>query len=256
VSRPTRGSTRGLGSSIWRLLKSRQHLLGFLAALAIADAALLVPVLAALDRLTSWTTVARGAFSPDTWHEAMVAAQNGSLETAGALALLVVGDAFLTGWLRGAFLLGLAGDPVTLRPPRDVFLRLAAYTALADVVLLVGARIGGGGGDVVHLAAAFAFLYADYAIVVDRVPVAEAFRRSWRALRRLPGPSILLVLAGVVASSVVYGIFHSGFVDARYVQPTYLLAWLLAGALVIFVLDAAGLTLYRSVSAGADADRP
>jgi hypothetical protein len=234
-----------------RLFVTRQRLVGFLVAVEVANALFLAGIAWSVDGLGSFSRIARDVFliSP---------AIESALESLGspragpilALLALVLAGSLVDGWLRGCFLLGLVGEGVTFRPPRHVVLRLAAYSALVNVAQLVEVALDENGAAVALVvlvpALSAVTLYADYAIVVDDVGLVEGMRRSWETIRMALGISVALWVLWMVVNISVTAIFDGGFEDKKYVQPTYLVAYLLVRALFQFLTDISLVTVYRA----------
>ncbi len=232
----------------------------YLVALGAIGAALDLAIDAARHRFGSFSAFSRAEYDGTiTWRAV------GSLGHASALVLIAVPAAFLvlalaTGWLRACYIDALANGRYAWRPPVETFRRLTLYSILFGLIEL--AFIGLADNDlgayaIVLLLATTPFtLYADYAIVLDGVGIADGVRRSLQVVRRRLGASALaMALLVFYLPLLVSAAFDSGFTDSTHVQPAYLVAWLLAGTLVQFLTDSVLITLYRRTpvsAAGSD----
>jgi hypothetical protein len=241
---------------MWRRFAAKQHLIGYPAALTLVHAALLVPLAVSLDHVSSFSAYARVVYHEDD----LLAMAWGHVPDPRVtvwlgLVLLVVGDAVFAAWLRPGFLRGLIGEGATLRPPRQMAIRIGLYTLLFDGLQVALSSIVNSSTPVVllvHLPLSLVVLalslYGDYAIVVDGVGVIEGIRRSLRTARVTLGPTLLVVIAGdLVLVPLVLAAFGSGFDDTEYVFAPYLLAFLLVEAVLQYAVDVALITIYTSV---------
>jgi hypothetical protein len=160
-----------------------------------------------------------------------------------------LGGAVAAGWLRAAYLLALSGSRLTLRPPLRLVVLLTVYDLafwLSGIGIGLLADVGAGAAALALALLALVnvpFLYADYAIVVDGVGLLEAFTRSVRLVRAALGPSVLVFLAGLIASELAAAAFDNGF-SSSTVQPTFLVAYLLVQVVIQYALDVALITIY------------
>jgi hypothetical protein len=246
---------------MWRdvrtLLVRRQPALGYLIALAAAGVGLDLAVAAVRDAFHSFSSFSRVEFDGVVLLRGV-----GSLGHSSASVWLVVllalgGGALVTGWLRACYLIALADGRYSWLAPRKMIGRLTAYSLLFDVIGLGLIGLGDNGqvgpALVILLVATPITLYADYAIVVDDVGVAEGVRRSVRVFRSRISASLLATFVLLLFLPQLAAVaFKRGFTDATHVQPTYLVAWALVGVLLQFVGDVVLLTLYRSTSLSGD----
>jgi hypothetical protein len=234
-----------------RLVVTRQRLVLLLIAIECVDALFLGGIGWAIDGTGSFSRLARDIFlMPTTVERALETLDAPRAGPLVALAGWLVAAAFLEAYVRASFLLGLIGESTPLRPPRHIVLRLALYGVLVNVVRVVQIALAENGLVAVALVLdpliAAATLYADYAIVIDDVGLPAAVRRSVEAVRATLAYSAGLWLTWLLVLALVDGTFDGGFEDKRYVQPTYLGAYLLVRALVQFLADVSLITVYRS----------
>lgn len=243
-------SPDALWRSIRRLLATKQHLVAYLAAMALVDAALLALVVWAGPGIDSFSDLSRREFNEaETLDHAFGALGSGSAAgIALALAVYLVAGSLIIGWLRVGFIRGLGGDGATLRPPVGVALRMGAYWLFFELATLaVDAMLAHSlvlPGLVALPLASAAFLYADYAIALDDAGVWEAVVCSLRIVRATLRRSIFVWLIALFVAQIVAAAFAPGFDSSSHVQPTFLLAYLLAGVVQQFVLDTVLVTFY------------
>jgi hypothetical protein len=252
VNGTTPAGRSGLWRAMWRRFLARQHLIGYPAAVSAVHAILLLSLAVSLGHASSFSAYARAVYHEndllaDAWDR--VAAPRVSIWF--GLALLVVGQAVVEAWLRPGFLRGLIGEGATLRPPRYLAVRIGLYSLAFDGLSVADsgvAELSGAVALLLYLVLTALFLYGDYAIVVDDVGVVEGVRRSLRVARATLWPTLLVVIVGeLVILPLLIGAFGSGFDDTSYVFPPYLLAYVLAGAVLQYALDVALITIYTSV---------
>ena len=244
------------------LLAHRQPALGYLIAIAGIEALLDLAIAASRDRVSSFSSFSREEFDGTIVWRGFAALGHSSALVWIAVALSLPLAALASGWLRSCYLVALGDGRYTWRPPGGTFARLTLYSLLGGLVGL--GFVGLLDNDQGLIAVALLLvttpftLYADYAIVRDGMGVVAALEASVRVFRRRLGASLLATFALLFYLQLLIGAaFKSGFTDSTHVQPLYLVAWLLAGTLSIFLADAVLLTLYRTtpLSAGAPAVR-
>jgi hypothetical protein len=243
-------SPDALWRSIRRLLATKQHLVVYLAAMALVDAGLLALVIWAHPGISSFSDLSRREFDEaETLEHALGALGSGSTGLIAALAIYFVAGSLIIGWLRVAFIRGLGGDGATLRLPLAVTVRMGVYWLGFELATLgVDAMLAHSlvlPGLVALPIASAAFLYADYAIALDDAGVWESVVCSLRIVRATLRRSLFVWLIALFVAQIVAAAFAPGFDSSSHVQPTFLLAYLLAGVVQQFVLDAVLVTFYR-----------
>lgn len=159
----------------------------------------------------------------------------------------VFGSAAIAAWLRGAFIRSLAERRLVYWPGRTVFARLAAYYALTGLLALGAEALGRAAvlpGLVALLLLNVLFAYGDYAIVIDDLPLLGGLRRSLELLRFRPGPTMTMVWVAFALSALEAVAFVSPLEDGNGVFPPFLLALVLAAALVDYVVDCGLLAIF------------
>jgi hypothetical protein len=231
------------------LLARRQPALGYLVALAAAGVGTDLLVAAAVHQLPSFSQFARREFSEDVLWRGVATLGHGSPLAWLAVVFAIVASAAIAGWLRACYLIALGEGRYGLRAPRRIVTQLVLYWLVLELffVALTALADAGQGGIalVVQLLSTPAWLYAEYAIVFDETSLLRGSQRSLQMFRVRSRASILAVLLLFIASALAYGAFTNGFTDSTHVQATYLGAWELVEALVVFVTDVVLLTLYR-----------
>jgi hypothetical protein len=245
------------------LLVHRQPVLVYLIAIAAIEAASDLAVTASRHRFDSFSEFSRLEFDGTILWRAVAALDDSSALPRIVVVASIVLAAAATGWLRACYIVALGEGRYTVRPPARTFARLALYflcvgfLGLAFVGLLDNHQSLLGLG--LLLATTPFTIYSDYAIVRDEIGVVQALQASARVFRRRLAASLLVTFTLLFyLQLLVSAAFESGFTDSTHVQPLYLVAWLLAGTLVMFLADAVLLTLYRStpLSAGGSAAPP
>jgi hypothetical protein len=246
------------------LLARRQPTLGYLVVLAFLGVGIDLLIAEAGDQLSSFSAFSRREFDEDVLWRVIA-----TLGHAPAIAWIVVllsvpVSAVLSGWLRACYLIALGEGRYSWQAPRAAIVQL---TLLSLLVELLGIGLSaltdhgqGGIAQLVFLVSTPITLFADYAIVYDGVSVVEGMRRSLRMFRVRPRESILATLVVLLVVVLVGAAFMRGFTDSSHVQPTYLGAWELVGALLQFAIDVVLITLYRAtrlgLSGGGSGDSP
>jgi hypothetical protein len=230
-----------------RLFATRQPLIGFLVVFELANAFFLGLIAWSVDGLGSFSRLARDVFLQNPpIQRAFDSLESPRVGPIAALLAFVFVSALVIGWLRACFILSLVGEHVTFRPPRRIVLRLTAYGVLINLLALAGSELGAG-GLLLALLLAPPTLYADYAIAVDDVDLITGLTRSVAVVRATLALSAgLWILLEVLIPATVQAIFDSGFEDKTYVEPTYLVAYLVVLALVQFLIDISLVTVYRA----------
>jgi hypothetical protein len=244
---------------IGRLLANRQpalvYLVGFAFVLVGADLA----VARAVDELPSFSSFARHEFDGDVAWRGFAA-----LGSASALAWVVVllsipVTAVLFAWLRACYLVAVADGRYRLRAPTSLLRQLTLYWAIYLVFELaltgIALDVSAGLWAFLEIVTTPIWLYSEYAIVLDDVSFTTGVWRSIAAFRSRIGTSLALTFGVLFVELLLGEAFDSGFTDSTHVQPTYLVAWELAVALLMFLTDVLVLTLYRRtrLSAGGSA---
>jgi hypothetical protein len=243
-------SPDALWRSIRRLLATRQHLVVYLAAMALVDAGLLALVVWAGPGFSSFSDLSRREFNEaETLEHAFgTLGSDFTVSLAAALAAYLVAGSLIIGWLRVGFIRGLGGDGATLRPPLAVVLRMSVYWLGFELATLgVDAMLAHSlvlPGLVALPLASAAFLYADYAIALDDAGVWAAMVCSLRIVRATLRRSVFVWLIALFVAQIVAAAFAPGFDSSSHVQPTFLLAYLLAGVVQQFLLDTVLVTFY------------
>jgi hypothetical protein len=237
---------------MWRRFVARQHLIAFPAAITAFHAVLLVPLAISLDHVSSFSAYARAVYhEDDLLSMAWDRFADPRVSVWLGFAALVVGQALVEAWLRPGFLQGLVGEGATLRPPRKLALRIGLYSLIFDGLSLAisgVAELNTVVALLLYLALTALFLYGDYAIVVDDVGVVEGVHRSLRVARAALGTTLAVVVIGeFLILPLLLALFGGGFDDTSYVFPPYLLAFVLAEAVLQYALDVALITVYTNV---------
>jgi hypothetical protein len=247
--------------AVWTLLARRQPALGYLIALSAVGTGLDLAVVTVRHAFRSFSAFSRVEFDGVALWRGIGSLGHSSASVWLVVALALTAGALVTGWLRACYLIALAGGRYSWLAPRRTIGRLTAYSLLFDLIGLGLIALGDNGqigADLAILLLATPItLYADYAIVVDDVGVAEGVRRSVRVFRQRLSASLLATFVLLLFLPELAAVaFKNGFTDATHIQPTYLVAWALVGALLQFVGDVVLLTLYRAtpLSAGGSAD--
>jgi hypothetical protein len=255
-----------VNAAYWRevrgLLTSRQPALLYLVAFTFAGVAADLAVARAVDELPSFSSFARHEFDADVAWRGFAA-----LGSASALAWVVVllsipVGAAVFAWLRACYLVALAHGRYQLRAPVPLLRQLAIYwgvylvfeLAMAGIALDVSVGLWA----FLQIVTMPIWLYSEYAIVLDEIPFTTGVWRSIALFRARIRASFGLAFGVLLADLLLGGAFDHGFTDSTHVQPTYLVAWELALALLTFASDVLLLTLYRRTrfSAGGSAGSP
>ena len=252
-----------MSGPFWRdvrtLLTARQQTLGYLVALGALGLGIDLLCARVVDELPSFSAFARHEYDADvTWRAFAALGGSSVLAWAVVLASIPVAAA-LSAWLRACYLVALTEGRYAVQAPRRTVARLAVYWLLYLVFELgltgVGRDVSSGLALLLELAATPVWLFSEYAIVLDDLPFPRAVMRSLAMFRVRTRASIGAVFGLLLVALLVTIAFDRGFVDSGHVQPTYLVAWALAGALLTFASDVVLVTLYRQTrfSAGGSA---
>ncbi len=236
------------------LLARRQPALGYLVVLSFAGVGIDLLIAQAGDQLSSFSAFSRREFDEDVLWRGFAALGHTSAIAWIVVLLAVPVSAALSGWLRACYLIALGDGHYSWQAPRRAIVQLTLYSLLVELLGLGLSALADHGQDgaslLILLASTPITFFADYAIVFDDVPVIEGLRRSLRMFRVRPRESVLAMLVVLLVSVLVAAAFTRGFTDSSHVQPTYLGAWELVGALIVFVTDVVLITLYRGTRLG------
>jgi hypothetical protein len=232
------------------LLARRQPALVYLIALAVLGVATDLLVAAAAHQLPSFSRFSRHEFVDDVLWRGIATIGHASVLVWIAALFAIVASAALAGWLRACYLVALTDGRYALTAPTRTVLRLSGYWLILELYLLGLTAIAltsvGVIALVLQLLSTPVWLYAEYAIVFDDVPLQEGVRRSLRMFRVRARESILAVLVLFIVGELAYAAFTRGFTDSTHVEPGFLVAWELVGSLIVFVTDVVLVTLYRT----------
>ena len=233
-----------------RLFADNQRLLLFACVIRLLKAAAVVPLaLVARDAFRA-DDVARDVADLPTRSADLLAA---GVDAATAVALVGVWIAItlLDAFLRGGLIASFRSARLTLRPPARVVVSLAlvygaTYAAGLGIVALGRDDSLRGLTLPATLLLAVPTLYADYAIVLDRMSPLAALAASARTVRSALLPTIVVFVVLIVA---VVEIESSVFVDpldsATHLLPGFLVGVLLTDAIQQFALDCSLLAAYK-----------
>ena len=232
------------------LLAHRQPALVYLVGLAVVGTGLDLAVVASRHLFHSFSSFSRLEFDGVVQWRAVAALGHSAALVWVVLALSLAVGAAITGWLRACSLIALADGHYSWRAPRQTVLRLTGYSLLYEAIVLGLTGLGDDGqvapALLILLLTTPVTLYADYAIVVDDVPIVEGVRRSIAVFRtRLAASLLVTFFLLIFLPQLADSAFHNGFTDATHVQASYLVAWSLVGVLLQFAGDVVLLTLYR-----------
>jgi hypothetical protein len=240
------------------LLARRQPTLGYLVVLSFLGVGIDLLTAEASDQLSSFSDFSRREFREDVLWRSVAALGHASVIGWVVVLLAVPVSAVLSGWLLTCYLIALGDGHYSWRAPRRTIVQLTFYAVLVELLGLGLSALGDhgqGGILLLILVASMPFtLFAPYAIVFDGVSVVDGLRRSLRMFRVRPRESVLALIVVLLVSVLVTAAFTHGFTDSSHVQPTYLGAWELVGALLVFVTDVVLLTLYRATRLGLSGD--
>jgi hypothetical protein len=246
------------------LLARRQATLGYLVVLSFLGVGIDVLIAETSDQMSSFSAFSRREFDDDVMWRAVAALGHASPLAWIVVLLAVPVSAVLSGWLSACYLIALGDGRYSWKAPRGTIVQLTLYSLLVELldVALSGLTDHGQSGiaQIVFLISMPVTLFAAYAIVFDGASAVEGMRRSLRMFRVRPRESILALIVVLLVVVLVTAAFMDGFTDSSHVQPTYLGAWELVGALLQFAIDVVLLTLYREtrlgLSAGGSGDSP
>jgi hypothetical protein len=240
------------------LLAHRQPTLVYLVVLSFLGVGIDLLIAEAGSQLSSFSAFSRREFDQDVlWRG--VAALGHAPAIAWVVVLLAVPvSAVLSGWLRACYLIALGDGRYSWKAPRQAIVQLTLYSLIVELLGLGLSGLADNGQEgvslLILLASTPVTFFADYAIVFDGVSVVEGLRRSLRMFRVRPRESVLAMLIVLIVSILLAAAFTHGFTDSSHVQPTYLGAWELVGALLVFVTDVVLIALYRRTRLGLSAD--
>jgi hypothetical protein len=243
------------------LLARRQPVLGYLIVLAFASTGIDLLVAEAADQVSSFSRFSRHEFDQDVLWRAVATLGHGSALLWLAVIVTIPVGAALSGWLTACYLIALGDGRYSLRVPTRTIVQLGLFSLILELIGVGLAALDDNGvaplAFVIAVASTPFTLYTAYAIVFDGVDLLEGVRRSLRMFQRRTRFSIIATLILLFAVQLVGVAFLQGFHDSTHVQPTYLVAWNLAGILIVFASDAVLLTVYRAtrgLSAGGSAE--
>jgi hypothetical protein len=233
-----------------RLFADNQRLLLFACVIRVIEAALAVPLtLVARSSLRADDLARDVSDVPSRSVHLLGAGVDGAtaVTLAGVWLAIVLADA----WLRGALIASFRSVRLTLRPPARVFGSLALVygaTNAAGLGIVALARDDSLRGLALPATVLVAVptLYADYAIVLDRLSPLAALAASVRTARHA---ALATFTVFVVLIIVVQEIESSVFIDpldaATHALPGFLVGMLLADGIRQFALDCSLLAVYK-----------
>jgi hypothetical protein len=231
-----------LPQAIGRLIVARERLLLAALALTLIEVVSLLPIVASLHLFTSFvdtvTALATGVES-----DALDAALDGSASAGIALVSSIVGGSLAIAALRCSYLQALVMRDGLPRPQLRRVLWLTALIASTTAILTVSG-LSEGAALVAWMGLTIVTLYADYAIALDGLTLAQSLRASARTLRTRARPSIAILILIFWVELVIELLFQPVFDnDATPISATLLIVTL---AIRTFVTDCALVTIYRS----------
>lgn len=229
------------------LAHTRERLLALAIVATILDALVLLPVMAAVGRTFSASTVARdisltGQLADDAAGRAdALVVLIVSTVVIGALAAAIV-HAMLIG--------GIAGIERWTRPSvRVVLLLTVVYIVVRGAMIAVATlpETWAGAALLGALLLLVLLVYVDYAVVLGEHGLRGAVRESLSILRARPGPSLLVVSLALLLGIVLDEIFAAPMVDASDVFLPGVAALLVARSALAFLVDCALIAIRGTV---------
>jgi len=233
-----------------RLFADNQRLLLFACAIRLLEAAAVVPL----------TLVARDAFRGDDLARDVADLPSRSVHllgagvdaaTAATLAGVWLATTLVDAFLRGGLITSFRSARLTLRPPGRV---VASLALVYGITYAAGLGITALGRDdslrglalPATVLLAVPTLYADYAIVLDRLSPLAAFAASARTVRSALLPTVTAIVVLIVTVvAIESAIFVDPLDSATHLLPGFLVGVLLTDAIRQFALDCSLIAAYK-----------
>ncbi|MBU2601866.1 MAG: hypothetical protein KKA32_06820 [Actinobacteria bacterium] len=212
--------------------------------MGIANLLAFLAVYSSLEDTLSFTAFAKADYSRWQYVQEHLAQLRGSWEAMTAAAAAVVIICLLTAAVRAPYYRAIAGNRYPLAPDSlGEFVRLAGFIAITYLIFylpLFSVTAESTQGQILGFAllvVAVLLVFADYALVFERLGPIRAMRRSVQLLRHGWHIAIIIYLAVYLLWAAMFAAFGYFYDNATSVFPLFLLSQLIIEALATVVVD-------------------
>ncbi len=228
----------------WTRLSRKQFLFFYPLFLGMANLLAFLAVYSSLEDTLAFTAFAKADYSRWQYIQEHLVQLSGNWAAMSAAAAGVVIICLLTAAVRAPYYRAIAGNRYPLSPESPgEFLRLAAFIAITYFIFylpLFSVTAESTEGQILAsalLVVAVLLVFADYALVFERLGPLQAMRRSVQLLRRGWHIAIIIYLAIYLLWAGMFAAFGYFYDNATSVFPLFLLSQLIIEALATVLID-------------------
>lgn len=225
-------------------LTRKQFLFLYPLFLGMANLLAFLAVYSSLEGTLSFTAFAKADYSRWQYLQEHLPQLRGSWEALTAAGAAVVVICLLTAAVRAPYYRAIAGNRYPLAPDSlGEFVRLASFYALTYLIFylpLFSVTAESTQGQILGsalLVVAVLLVFADYALVFERLGPIQAMRRSVQLLRHGWHIAIIIYLVVYLLWAAMFAAFGYVYDNATSVFPLFLLSQLIIEALALVVVD-------------------